>query len=157
MKKKRNSLDEMQEHKLMKIEGAGFWLAFWGLLAAILIQVVIEPDLKGVAGELAVFFAMSVYLTAVCLKNGLWSRSPAPTLKGSAIAGAAAAAAVGAILTVRAQLILRSGLSAGFVVTLLLSMAIVFAGCFATMEIARGIYRRRRGRLDGMEEEEEEP
>ncbi len=36
MKKKIN-LDDMQENKLLKMEQNGYWLGFWGLLAAILI------------------------------------------------------------------------------------------------------------------------
>lgn len=154
--KKKNTLDEMQENKLLKIEGTGFWLAFAGLLAAIVVQVLIRPDLGQIAGELAVFFIMSIYLLALCLKNGLWSRTPAPTVKGSLVSSAAAALAVGAILTVRAQLILRSGFSEGFAVLLALSMAIVFAGCFVTLEIVRAIYRRRRNKLDHPGGESEE-
>lgn len=148
MKKRQNMLDEMQENKLLKIEGAGFWLAFAGLLAAIVIQVLVRPDLGQIAGELAVFFIMSIYLLALCLKNGLWSRTPAPTIRGSVISSAIAALAIGAVLTIRSQLILRNEFSKGFAVLLLLSMAIVFGGCFATLEVTRAIYRRRRSELD---------
>lgn len=155
MKNRKNTLDEMQENKLAKIEAAGFWLAFWGLLAAMVVQVLIRPDLKGIAGELAVFFLMSAYLIVLCLKNGLWSRTPAPTVKGNAISSALAALSIGAVLLVRTQLILHSGFSAGFAAVLLLSMAVVFAGCFAALEITRAIYRHRRGRLDGADGESE--
>ena len=37
MKKTESNLDEMQEQKMLKIEHNGYWLGFWGLLAAILI------------------------------------------------------------------------------------------------------------------------
>lgn len=148
MKKRQNMLDEMQENKLREIEGAGFWLAFAGLLTAIVIQVLLHPDLRQIAGELTVFFIMSIYLIALCLKNGLWSKTPAPTVKGNVISSAVAALAIGAVLIVRSQLILRKGLSEHFAVLLLLSMAIVFGGCFATLEVARAIYWRRRSKLD---------
>lgn len=154
MKEKQNILDEMQENKLVKIEGTGFWLAFWGLLAAIVVQVLIKPDLQRVAGELAVFFAMSAYLMIFCLKNGLWSRTPAPTIKGNAISSVFAALILGAVLIVRSQLILHSGFSTETAATLLL-MALAFAGCFATLEAMRAIYQRRRGKLDDTEEESE--
>lgn len=156
MKKRQNMLDEMQENKLMKIEGAGFWLAFAGLLAAIIIQVLVHPDLGQIAGELTVFFIMSVYLIVLCLKNGLWSRTPAPTVKGSAISSAAAALAIGVILIARSQLILRKGFSKEFAVTLFLSMAVVFGGCFATLEVTRVVYRRRRRQLDDGDGKSEE-
>lgn len=148
MKKRQNMLDEMQENKLMKIEGAGFWLAFAGLLAAIIIQVLVYPNLRQIAGELTVFFIMSIYLIVLCLKNGLWSRAPVPTVKGNAISSAVAALAIGMILIARSQLILRNGLSKEFAVTLFLSMAVVFGGCFATLELTRVVYRRRRRQLD---------
>lgn len=156
MKKRQNMLDEMQENKLMKIEGAGFWLAFAGLLAAIIIQVLVYPNLRQIAGELTVFFIMSIYLIVLCLKNGLWSRTPVPTVKGNAISSAVAALAIGMILIARSQLILRNGLSKEFAVTLFLSMAVVFGGCFATLEVTRVVYRRRRRQLDDGDGKSEE-
>lgn len=156
MKKRQNMLDEMQENKLMKIEGAGFWLAFAGLLAAIIVQVLVYPNLRQIAGELTVFFIMSIYLIVLCLKNGLWSRTPVPTVKGNAISSAVAALAIGIILIARSQLILRNGLSKEFAVTLFLSMAVVFGGCFATLELTRVVYRRRRRQLDDGDGKSEE-
>lgn len=153
MKKEQNMLDEMQENKLRTIESVGFWLAFAGLLAAIIIQVLVHPDLRQITGELVVFFVMSVYLIALCLKNGLWSRTPAPTVKGNIISSVIAALAIGVILTARSQLILRKGFSTGFAALLFLSMAIVFAGCFATLEVTRAVYQKRRGKLDDIDEE----
>lgn len=154
--KKRNVLDEMQEKQMAKIESIGFWLAFWGLLAAIVIQLLIKPDLKWVAGEMAVFFLMSAYLTILSLRNGLWANTPAPTTRGSMLSSMVAAIAFGGILFIRVQMILRRGFSAGFVVTLLLSMALIFAGCFTLLEVIRTIYQRKRRKLDSAEEEGDE-
>lgn len=151
--KKQNVLDEMQEKQLAKIESTGFWLAFWALLTAVVFQVLVKPDLKQVAGELAVFFLMSAYLIIFSLKNGLWAKTPVPTNKGSMVSSIIAALAFGSILLIRSQLILRRGFSAGFAAILLLSMVLVFAGCFATLEIVRTIYQWRRGKLDPIEEE----
>lgn len=151
--KKQNVLDEMQEKQLAKIESTGFWLAFWGLLAAVVFQVLVKPDLKQVVGELAIFFLMSTYLIVFSLRNGLWAKTPAPTSKGSMVSSFIAAIALGSILLIRSQLILRRGFSAGFAAILLLSMVLVFAGCFATLELVRTIYQRRRGKLDRIEEE----
>lgn len=154
MKMKQNILDEMQERKLTKIEGTGFWLVFWGLLTAIIIQVLIHPDLKQIAGELAIFFAMSIYLVILCLKNGLWSKTPAPTTMGNLISSVLAALALGAVMVLR-SLISNKGFSSGFAGTLLLFAAVVFGGCFATLEVMRAVYQRRRRRLDGEAGDEE--
>lgn len=114
----------------------------------------IRPNLKEVTGELTVFFLMSVYLIILCLKNGLWSRTPVPTVKGNVISSALAALIIGAILLVRTQLILHNGFSAGLAAILVLSMAAVLGGCFGSLEIALWIYRRR-GQLDGPDRESE--
>ena len=42
MKKTKSNLDELQELKLLKIEHNGCWLAFWGLLAVILTQIILK-------------------------------------------------------------------------------------------------------------------
>ena len=36
---KKNNLDEMQDRKLLKLEEYGFWIMFWALAAAIVIQL----------------------------------------------------------------------------------------------------------------------
>src|SRR3712207_7310302 len=56
---KKNKLDEMQEQKLLKIEHNGMWIAFWGLLAAILFQTIFEKG--NFTGEWIVFMVMSLY------------------------------------------------------------------------------------------------
>lgn len=151
MNKGKHILDEMQENKLKRIEGTGFWVAFGGLLAAIILQVLIHPDLKQIAGELAVFFAMSLYLVILCLRNGLWSGVPAPTVMGNLASSGLAALALGAVMGLRA-LISHKGFSAGAVGALVLLMVLAFAGCFATLEVMRAVYRRRRSKLDREEE-----
>ena len=51
MKQWKNNLDERQEQALEKIEGKGCWLAFWGLLIALMVQVIaFGPDI-GAAGR----------------------------------------------------------------------------------------------------------
>ena len=44
MKKMKNNLDERQELKLLRIEHNGCWLAFWGLLIVMLIQLLTGND-----------------------------------------------------------------------------------------------------------------
>ena len=41
MRRKKSNLDEMQEQELLKVEHNGCWIAFWGLLAAIIIQSIL--------------------------------------------------------------------------------------------------------------------
>src|SRR3712207_7640165 len=70
---KKNKLDEMQEQKLLKIEHNGMWIAFWGLLAAILFQTIFEKG--NFTGEWIVFMVMSLYTLFACIKNGIDRKS----------------------------------------------------------------------------------
>lgn len=92
MKKQKNQLDEMQEQKLLQIEHNGCWLAFFGLLISLFVQIFLYGrDFKIIAGEWAVFMCLAVYIVVSCLKNGIWDRRMAPVasenLKVSLLAG----------------------------------------------------------------------
>ena len=50
--KRRSNLDEMQEMELLKIEHNGCWLAFWLLLASMIIETILygSMDFRTLAG-----------------------------------------------------------------------------------------------------------
>ena len=75
MKTNKNMLDERQEAELLKIERNGCWFAFWALLAAILIQQIMGRSWEQLAGEWIIFMVLAVYITAACLRRGIWSRN----------------------------------------------------------------------------------
>ena len=60
MNKSRYKLDEMQEQKLLKIERNACWLAFWGLAAVLVVQVITIGDnlWNSIAGEWILFMAI---------------------------------------------------------------------------------------------------
>ena len=92
MKKTKSNLDEMQEQKLLKIEHNGYWLGFWGLLTAILIQAALDPDnIRAMTGEFVVFTLMGAYMVLDCMRNGIWDRKLKPnwqtTLGFSSLSG----------------------------------------------------------------------
>ena len=82
MKKTENKLDEMQEQRLLHIERNGCWFAFWALLISIFVQMFIfgPGNFKEIAGEWIVFMILAIYLSAACLKNGIWDRRLKPDL-----------------------------------------------------------------------------
>ena len=43
---KKNILDEMQDQKMLKLEEYGFWILFWALTAAILVQLLMGGTLR---------------------------------------------------------------------------------------------------------------
>ena len=96
-KNRTNNLDEMQDQKLLKMEEYGFWIMFWALAIAIVVQLIIGSTLKEVVGEIAVLLIGSIYIAATSLKNGLWTRTSIPSRKGNALASIIPAVLIGAI------------------------------------------------------------
>ena len=80
---RKNNLDEMQEQELLKIEHNGCWLAFWGLLFAMIIQsfALGNMDFKTLAGEWIVFIVLALYLAFACVRKGIWDRKLAMNTK----------------------------------------------------------------------------
>ncbi len=143
---KKSNLDEMQEQALLKIEHNGCCLAFWGLLAAMGIQMLLKVPGKAILGEWIVFMALCVYLLAACLRHGIWDRhlkaNPKTNLAVSAVAGVAMSIFFG---------ILFRG-SALEPLNYLLICAIpgfaVFILCFALLTVCSALYKKRREKLD---------
>lgn len=115
MKKENNSLDEMQEQKLLKIEHNGCWLAFWGLLAAILIQTILFDDstMRSIAGEWVIFMCLSLYLLISCLKNGIWDRKLKPSGKTNVKVSLISASVCGTIYFISSYVKYHSLLGSG--------------------------------------------
>ena len=81
MRKFSSNLDELQEQKALRVERNGAWLAFWGLLAAILIQSAF--GIGNMIGEWIVFMFLALYMAIDFLRKGIWSRSLQPTGKNN--------------------------------------------------------------------------
>lgn len=97
MKKMKNKLDEMQEQKLLQIEHNGFWLAFWGIIISIIVQMFIfgQSNWQSIIGELALLFLISIYTLVACIKNGIWDRNLSPTPKTNIVISIISGAVVG--------------------------------------------------------------
>ena len=153
--KSKNMLDEMQDNKLLKIEEFGFWLVFWILAAAILLQALMGTTLKELAGEIAALLAASVYVAFSTLKNGLWTRKYTPTLKMSVLASAIPSFILGVINAIRAFVILKKPIAFGATIQIVAMCVGVYVLCFALLEVFRLIYKKRREKLDDIEDEKD--
>ncbi|MBQ3482129.1 MAG: hypothetical protein IJH48_07420 [Oscillospiraceae bacterium] len=148
MKNVKSNLDEMQEAKLLQIEHNGCWLAFWGLLAAIVAQLFIfgMENFRYLAGEWVVFMALAVYLGEACLRSGIWDRRLKADRKTnlivSLVASVAAGLILGAVALVRYHSV--SGAVAGFVIC----FAAVFAGCFLLLSLTAREYKKKLAKLE---------
>ena len=142
---KKSNLDEMQEQALLKIEHNGCWLAFWGLLAAMALQMVMRVPGRQMLGEWIVFMALSLYIVIACLRKGIWDRHLKANWKTNLIVSLLAAVAMGILVTLSnpylsepLDYVLVAGLTGGF----------TFVLCFAALSVCTKLYRNRRNKLD---------
>ncbi len=155
MKKgKKNRLDEMQEQKMLRIEHNCCWLAFFGLFAVILVQLLYYgmEEAERFAGEWIVFMCMAVYIVAACIKNGIWDRRLRPSFQTNLYASAAGGLAGGFIrflATYRECGDLWTALRIGGIVFLCILVV-----CTAVMSLGVFLYRKRVERLDAEAEME---
>lgn len=154
-RKSKNNLDEMQDSKLLKIEETGLWLSFWGLMAVVIIQFVIGTTLKEIAGEIFVLAIQSIYIAFSTIRNGLWTRSHAPTKKTNIIFRFIPALIIGGTHAVRQFLILRKQISLMPILVILLVMVVVYVLCFALLEGMRILYKKRHEELEDINDEAE--
>lgn len=145
----------MQELKLLKIESRGFWLAFFGLFAAVLIQIFLYGSefTDHAIGEFIIFLVMAVYLICGCLKNGIWDRhlqaTPAVNI-GCSFLAAALAGLFNAIMSYRNYHSV-GGSIAVFVVYFFMTGIVLSV----TLCVCTALYRRKRKQLEEENEEDE--
>ena len=143
---KKSNLDEMQEQALLKIEHNGCCLAFWGLLAAMGIQMLLKVPGKAMLGEWIVFMALCVYLVAACLRHGIWDRhlkaNPKTNLVVSAVAGVAVSIFFGVLFRENVSELLD------YLLISAIPGITVFILCFALMTVCSALYKKRRDKLD---------
>ena len=156
MKKIKNNLDEMQEQKLLQIEHNGCWLAFWGLLLAMLVQCIIYKgaELRALTGEWIVFMALCAYILVSCLKNGIWDRHLKASPKVNLLCSAAAALTTGVVFffaTLRNYGDIRAA-----VLTAALALVMVFVLCFGALTLGTLIYKKRVNKMENEDMEERE-
>ena len=148
-----NNLDEMQDQKLLKMEEYGFWIMFWALAIAIVVQLIIGSTFKEVIGEIAVLFIGSIYIAVTSLKNGLWTRTSTPSMKGNAITSIVPAVLIAAIHIIK--MIRSESFNTSNVLVTVAIMVAVYVACFAILEAFRAMYKKRRAELDDIDETSE--
>lgn len=156
MKKSENLLDEMQEQKLLHMEHNMAWIAFWGLLAAMVIQLFLfgPTRLETVAGEWVVFMVITAYLLVNCVRNGIWDRKLKPDHKTNFLAsliGGGAVFALTLLFVHRNTGNWRIALIAAGVLGL-----ITLALCFSALTLTVKLYKKRLTELEGAPGEEQE-
>lgn len=140
--KKKTNLDEAQEQKMLQIEHTGYQIAYWGLLAAILIQTALMPgNLLALIGEWIVFMTMCIYVIVACLKNGLWDRKFKPNAKTNFWLSLIASLLFG--LYWLATSYYRYGKLLGSLATGLITALSGFALIFGALTLCTNLYKKR--------------
>ena len=146
-----NTRDEMQDQKMLKMEEYGYWILFWGLALAVVVQLLLGGSIRQVAGELIVLLAGSAYVLATSLKNGLWTRSAVPTRKRNAVTSIIPAAVIGILNVIK--LIQKKDVSTNDILIAAAFTVGTYIVCFIVLEGLRILYEKRRSRLDDVGEE----
>lgn len=155
MKKWKSNLDERQEQNLLQIEHNGCWLAFWGLLAAMIVQCFIYgSEIKYLAGEWMVFMLLSVYLSGACMKHGIWDRRLKPDAKTNGMMSLIAAFAAGMIGFGNAFRNYPDKI-AGAAAAGVFMAVITFFLCFGVMSAFAWAYQKKKRELEEEPEEED--
>ena len=156
MKNVKSNLDEMQEAKLLQIEHNGCWLAFWGLLAAIVVELFVfgVENMRYLIGEWVVFMALCVYLSEACLRNGIWDRRLKADRKTNAIISLIAGAASGLIFA--AISLVRYHSAPGAAATFAILFVFVGAACYLALSLTAKEYQKKLAQLESEGEEEKE-
>ena len=156
MKMKNSNLDERQEQVLLKLEHNCCWIAYWGLLVAMMLQAAIYGfDPARLAGEWCIFMVLSIYLGCTCLKNGIWDRRLKPNAKTNILVSIIAAVVFGAVSAIS----ICSRFDAeplDYVLTFGCVSVANFVLCFTALSITARAYRKKQAKLEAEEAAEEE-
>ena len=152
---KKNNLDERQEQILLKIEHNTCWIAYWGLLIAMIVQVLIYGfDAARLAGEWFIFMILCIYLSYECLKNGIWDRRLRPNAKTNVLVSLiasvvfAAVSAVGVCSRFDAEPL-------DYVITFGGVAVVTFVLCFMLLTATARAYKEKQAKLEAEGAEEE--
>lgn len=73
MKIIKKGLDELQKQILLGIESRGFWIAFWGSLILLIVQMIFANNIISVISSWLLFMVLAIYEAVSCLKAGIWN------------------------------------------------------------------------------------
>lgn len=157
----KKKIDERQQADLNRMMSYGYWIAFYLLLAAIMVEgVFMRRPFREWAVEWIVFMVIAVYEVIACIRIGVWTQfkqmpGRKDYLRYSLIGGVLCAVVftIGNVMRMDAKSISWQSVAAVFAWW----FAVMFVLCLAGFYVCGGIYRKRKKRLEEkMDEELEE-
>ena len=150
-------VDERQEMDLLKVEHFGFWMMYWMLLAALIIQgIFMEDGIKRAAGEWIIFMTASVTVTAGWVRKGVWNYQNRKVPGVKSYLGYSLITAVAAGLPFGILFELKKGTNdiKGILISACFYMAVMFIIMFVAFLAVGGITKKREAYLARQDEED---
>lgn len=155
MIKFKNNIDEMQEQKLLKIERNGCWLAYWGLVVAIIIQTVLGYSFQDLMGEQIVFMCLAIYIFVDCIRNGIEGRTVLLNAKGNILISGIGAVCMGILYFVISYI--RYEKLAGSIATAIIMFLSTFLLLYVALAITTALHKNRVKKIEkNLDEENKE-
>ena len=79
------ALDERQKQQMYQIEHHGFWLAYFGILALLLLEILTNASGILIGCTTVLLLALSIYMEFCCIRRGLWDWRLKPSPKSNAL------------------------------------------------------------------------
>ncbi len=145
--KRISKLDEMQEMELLKIEHRGCWLAFWMLLASLIIQnFIFNTDYKTLAGEWIIFMVLCFYLAISCVRKGIWDRTRKMSTKANLIYSFIPSLILGVLWAVKIYRDYQKPL--GSIAACIMITGTTFVLCFIALSLAMRETAKRQAKME---------
>lgn len=146
MKLRKSNLDEQQERKLLEIESRGFWLAFWGALAVMVVNGIFIQEPIAIISSWILFMTLAIYVGFSCIRAGIWDRKLDMSSKTCLLISIIAAVSVGAFMFI--FVFLRSNKIQGSIAAGALSMAVTFCLCYVALLVTAKAVKKRQDELN---------
>ena len=143
---KKNNLDEQQERKLLEIESHGFWLAFWGALAVLVINGLLVQEPIAIISSWIFFMALAIFVGISCVRAGIWDRKLDMSSRTCLLISIISAASVGAFSFLFVYL--QSEKTTGSLAVGVLSMVVTFCLCYAALKVTAKAVKKRQDELN---------
>lgn len=146
MKIIKKGLDELQKQILLGIESRGFWIAFWGSLILLIVQMIFANNIISVISSWLLFMVLAIYEAVSCLKAGIWNNSLYISKKRNAFISSIIAICMGVFQFI---LVSQRGESTyKTIIVLVPVIAVTFFLCFSAIIIIAKAVKKRRDKLD---------
>lgn len=143
----KNQLDERQEDELLHIEKIGFWVTYWSLFVAIMIEIFLNFSIKQIAAEFLILMVISAYIVIACIKKGIWDRHLKPKLLTNLLLSLPGSIGIGIFSFARAYRYYNLSIM-GDVVNFILYFAFTFILTFVVLQVMAFFYKKKKSQLE---------